>query len=458
MSLQTLFASARPLPESELRPPLAPARPTWFVELAMALSVGLVTYLVSYVVAPQVMQPNNFGEMWQNMSRAPFAFVGDFPHRLLGPLIAHYVGMGGALWVPFTQITAVVFLCLVFRVARWRGSEVVDAVLITFAVALTGAIQIYKAEMRGYVDNLGYSLTLLTWMSARRTLVFWPLILLNLTNHEMVGFFLPWFLFLRRQAGTSIRADIVGLVVVLGLYVAFRKYVGAHAPAWLYDGDYFLDHLFLPFSFVWLWLLAAIHQLQMFGPILAIVLWHAWRMQPNYERMHTLLIVGGFMTIFFVAYDVNRHSNMIFIPLLVASARFLGTRRSRFAYLALLGATVGVGSYAGWLFTWMTQVMIFDCGGHYLILPENRYNLLLEWEVGYGTFVRAWHVLFALAWEALFIVALARWLARRNFGGASVTTAGLLHPPMPGGAIAVFRRATSALWHRPRRRGPKVGT
>lgn len=457
MSLSLVLASAEPSPTA-IKPSVPPARPAWLVEFAMAFAVGVLAYLVSFVIKPQVMVPNNFGTFWQQMSVAPFAFVGDFPHRMLGPLIAHYLGMGGPLWVPFTQLTSVVFLCVVFRVARWRGAEAIDAVLITFAIALTGAVQSYKSGMVGYVDNLGYTITLCIWMSARRPWLFWPLLLIDLVNHEMVGFFLPWFLWLRRQAGGRIRTDVIGMVVVFGLYYAYRKYVGAHAPAWRYDADYFQKHLFLPFTFVYLWFLAAVHQLQMYGPMLVVVIWHALRMRPDFERMHTLLIVGGFLTIFFVAYDVSRHSNMIFIPMLIASVRFLGTRRSRFAYVALIGAAAGLSDYAWWLLDWMWGVMIYDCPGHLLILPENRYNFALLWEVTAGTFWRAWHVIFALAWEALFVVALAQWMARRGIGGVGVTTAGLIPEPSPGGAVAAFRRATGALWTRRRERGPKVGT
>ncbi len=458
MSSPTVSGELRLLPELELHPPLAPPRPTWFVELAMAIAVALVAYVASFVVIPQVMVPNVFGLQWQDLSTEPFAFRGQFPHRLLGPLLAHYLGMGGALWVPFTQLTTLVFLGLVFRVARWRGAEAIDATLITFAVALTGAVQIYKTNMIGYVDNLGYSISLLTWMSARRTFVFWPLILLNLINHEMVGFFLPWFLFVRRQVRASILADGIGLVVVLGLYLGYRSFVAAHAPNWTYDGHYFRDHCFLPLTFLWLWLLAAVYQLQTYGPILTIVLWHVLRMRPAHERVHTLLIVGGFLTIFFVAYDVNRHSNMICIPLIIASVRFLGSRSSRFVYAALIAASVGVSSYGWWVYDWMSGVMILDCNGALLILPENRFNFPLQWQVCYGTIARAWPVLSALAWETLFMVALAQWFARRGIGGTRVSTAGMIIPAKSGGVVDVYRRATEALWHRPRRRGPRVGT
>lgn len=461
MSSLSVPTGIRPSPEAEQFPVVPPVQPAWLVELGLAIGFGLFAYVFAFVVTPQVMKPNNFGEFWQMMSVDPFGLRGDFPHRMLGPLLAHYLGMGGQLWVPFTMLTSAVFLCIVFRTARWRGAEVTDAALVTFAVALTGAVQGYKTDMIGYVDNLGYSLTLLIWMSARRGWLFWPLILVNLVNHEMVAFFLPWFLFLRRQVRAPIRADVVGFVFALGLYVVFRKVVGAHAAAWAYDGHYFLEHCFLPFSFLYLWALAAVYQLHLFGPMLAIVVWHLLRPRPVHERAHAVLVIGGFLTVFFLAYDVQRHSNMMFIPLLIASVRFLGTRRSRYAYAALLAATVAISSHYPWVFNWVTGIMTYDCGGHRMIMPENRFNMPLYWEIIVGTFERAWPVLFALAWEALFLLALAQWFARRGIGGQRVSTAGLVLPLIPtsaGGAIASFRRATAGLWRRRDRRDPRVGT
>jgi hypothetical protein len=456
-------------------------------KVVVALAVGLLAYLASCVVLPQDLTTNNFGSEWQRMSMQPLAFLDPahaaepkplfwFPHRLLAPLLAHLVGMGGSGWVSFTQLATIMLLALVYHVARWRGAVAFDAALVTLAVATTGAVQVYKYDMIGYVDGLGYSLTLLTWLSARRTVLFWTLILLNLCNHEMVAFFLPWFLFVRRQAHARISFDVIGTIAVLGLYAAFRAWIGAHV-ATTYDAGYFLEHTFLPITFLWLWSTTAVYQLQSFGPMLAIVIWHALRMRPGNERMHTLLIVGGFLVIFMFAYDVNRHSNMMMIPLIIASCRFLGDARSRIVYVLLILAAVQVNSGAfstnpwttdlPWLydhfhlrrvFDWFNGVLIGDLHGNELILPANRFNFTMQWELLVGACQRLWPQMFALAWEALFLLALALWFARRGIGGSRVTTAGLVIPATPGGAADVFRRATAALWHRPRTRGPRVGT
>jgi hypothetical protein len=396
-----------------------PVGPCWRRCLEAAL-VGLFAYVLSCAVLPQLPEPSLFGVEWQQKSADPWTFGGQFPHRLLAPILAHYLGLGGAHWVTFTQGTAVLMLALVHHVARWRGASAFDALLITLGIAATGAVQIYKVSQVGYVDNLGYSLLLLMWLGARRTVLFWTLFLASLTNHEMVGFFLPWLWFVRRRAGGSIKADVLAIAVVLASYKLFRMYVGANSPTWAYDGDYFLAHTFLPITFLWLWALSGVYLVTLFGPLLAVVGWHVVSPRPREERLHVALLVGCMLAIFLFAYDFFRHSNMMAFPLLIASVRFLGSTRSRLVYVASILGTALLGSYAcyGDAHRWLFHTMLLECGGQQLIEPANRFHLALHWEILVGTVQRALPLLLQLAALAGGIVALVFVYRRFRIGGA----------------------------------------
>ncbi|MBL8736919.1 MAG: hypothetical protein U1F60_09735 [Planctomycetota bacterium] len=384
-----------------------------------ATLVGLLAYFLSCFVTPQLAEPTVFGVEWQQKSVDPWQFGGQIPHRLLAPILAHYLGLGGAHWVTFTQGTAVLMLALVHLVARWRGAAVIDATLITLAVAATGTVQIYKVSLVGYVDNLGYAILLLMWLVARRPVLFWTLFLACLTNHEMVLFFLPWLWYVRRLAGGSAKADVLAIGVVFGLYKLFRMYVGAHSPTWAYDGDYFLAHTFLPITFLWLWALSGVYLVTMFGPLLAVVGWHVAAPRPRGERWHAALLIGGMLAIFLFAYDFFRHSNMMAFPLLIASVRFLGSTRSRLVYAASIVATAILGSYAcyGETHRWLFLTMQIECGGHQLIEPANRFHLALHWDILVGTVQRAWPQLLQIAALAVGIGGLVLVYRRYRIGG-----------------------------------------
>ncbi|MGE3171488.1 MAG: hypothetical protein AB7O97_02605 [Planctomycetota bacterium] len=403
--------------------------PSRIEEFGAAVAAGIIAYLLSCLVEPALTEPCGFGEFWQSMSEQPFAFVGQLPHRILSPLLAHWLGLDGLRFTDFTRLTGVLMLSLCYAVARRRGARAVDAWLITLAIAFTGAIQIYKRGMVGYCDNLSYSLFLIGYLVARHGWAFWTVFFLNLLNHDLAAFFLPWMLFVRRQAApqSKLRWDVVAIVAVVALYWGYRQYVKAHAPNWEYNEQYFFDNMFLPISFLWLWFLASVHALLQFGPLLVIVLWHAWWPRPPRDRVHTLLVLVGIGSIFGFAYDVMRHTNMLFVPLLLASTRFLVDARSRVVFMLLIALKIWMyreflwqepgDPSNGWLFEWFTGVMTMDCGGHVIILPEYRFDVAGHWELLKCALPRIWPVLFNFAWEILGIVALSRWLIRRNIGG-----------------------------------------
>lgn len=401
-------------------------------EALLAMSAGVVAYLASCLVEPARSTPHGFGLQWRDMSEQPFEFLGQLPHRMLTPLLAHFVGLDGDSFTDFTRLSGAVMLALVCYVCRVRGSAWIDAFVITLAIAFTGAIQIYKRGMIGYCDNVGFSLFALGWLCRRRGFVFWPLYFLNLVNHDMAAFFLPWMWFLRREAGALRRWDALGAGTVLFVYYLFRLYVAKHAATWEYDEGYFLANCFLPFHFVWIWFLAGCHLLLQFGPMLTLLLWHSWQERPERERLGTALMLLGMGGVFCFAYDVHRHSNLIFLPIVFASTRFLVDLRSRVVYLFLIALTIWsyrefswqpatedpwVFQSPGWLFDNLTGTMVMQNGGHRLIQPEHRFDLSVQYDMLTRSVPILQKEFLAMAFAALAIVALSRWLVRKNIGG-----------------------------------------
>lgn len=292
-------------------------------DVLLGLLVGALCYGISCVLVAPGAVAITFGTQWQDMSVAPFELRGQFPHRMLAPLLAHCVGMGGDAFVLFVRGLAVLLLGTVFFFCRRQGSAVVDALLVTFAVAVTATIQMYKQHWVGFVDPLGYTLFFWMWLAARRPVVFWGLFLANLFNHELAAFLLPWLWFVRRCAAGSRRADVLGAGLALAIYAAFYFWVKANAPAQLYSVDYFAEHPLFPGGTFVVVSLALVHLVVAFGPVLAVLAWHQHVREHGRERWHLWLVLAGVLAIFCIAFDWARHTNLIVLPFALASIRFL---------------------------------------------------------------------------------------------------------------------------------------
>src|SRR5262245_8418792 len=163
------------------------------------------------------------------MAAQPFAFAGDFPHRILGPLLAQALGLAGDRYWLFAWGCNWLLLAVVFDCARALGARPADAALATLAVALTGAVQAYKL-MVGYSDTLSFALLLLAFRLRARFAAVWCLVLASAFAHEMVFFFAPWLFYQRLRAGGRWWREAAALGVVAGVYEAWRLSVAAHAP------------------------------------------------------------------------------------------------------------------------------------------------------------------------------------------------------------------------------------
>lgn len=346
------MTATTPLPES------VGTSPVWR-DLLPALLAGLAGYALSCLLQWPADTAVSFGATWQQMSSDPFALQGDFPHRILTSLLSWSFGCRGApsfLW--FVRGTVVVMLALVWLVARSRGAKPVDATLVVVAVALISPVQIYKIHWVGYVDPTTYALLLAAWLAASRPALVWGLFFAALLNHEATVFLLPWLWFVRRGEDARWRADVLGAGVVLVLYAGFYLLVRA-ASQQRYAVDYFASHPLFPGGTVAVWVLALAHWILAFGPILAVVAWFVHTREHGRERWHVGFVVAGMLGIFCIAFDWARHSNLLLLPLVLASARFLAAGH-RLPYVLLIAAgAVGMWFVSPWPSkSWPTHLLV----------------------------------------------------------------------------------------------------
>lgn len=306
------------------------------VDVVMACFVGWAAFAVScWLVAPGPVAIT-FGAQWQAMSEDPFKLFGQFPHRILVPLLAWLFGQGGEGYLGFTNGLHVAMLAATFFACRRFRGRVLDAVLVTAAIAITAPVQMYKVHWVGFADPACYTLFLLMLVAARNPYVLWSLFLINLFNHEMAAFFWPWLWFLRRRQDNRWRLDVVCSAAAIAIYASFYLYVRGAAQQ-TYSVDYFLANPLFPGGTFVVWNLAAVHCTVAFGPVLALLAWHQHRNGCGPDRWHLWLVLLGILTVFCIAFDWARHSNLLLLPLVIASLAFLASGgKNRVVYAGLL--------------------------------------------------------------------------------------------------------------------------
>ncbi|GAB4140426.1 MAG: hypothetical protein Fur0037_06970 [Planctomycetota bacterium] len=320
------------------------ALPSRFSNLRAAVATVLLAFVSAVAVyelsclwLPPSGTPFSFGLEWQRMSEDPFALRGQFPHRILSPLLAFCLGLGGGRFELFVRAEAVLLLAVAFLCCR-RRAGLLDALLVTLGVGASGAVQMYKQCWVGYVDDLSYSLLLLAVLAARRPVLFWSLWFLSLMNHEVALFLLPWLWHRRRLEGGGGRSDAVLAAGALAAYAAFYVAVGALAEERVYDAAFFARNHLFPYATAWLWVLCLVQWLAAYGPLL-VMLPTAWHGGAPRERQGMLLAICGTLAVFSLAFDVTRHANLLVLPL-VTSATALLARGRRILVAALVAGAV----------------------------------------------------------------------------------------------------------------------
>jgi len=358
---------------TDAAPSNARARDLWS-PWQTALLVGGALLLASELLVPGAGAPfPGHGERFAAMAADPFTFEGPFPQRLLWPLGAWLFGLLGMSALTFSHFCSGLLLTVVFWFARRRADSFVGGLLVAAAVAVSGAVQVYK-PMACMSDPLSLTSLLLLVQFAGRAAVFWPLVLASALAHELVFFFWPWLLYLRCRNGGAAARDGLWLALTLGAYLWFRSQVTAS-----YGASYYLENAFwFPWCMPAMWALWALVVLIEFGPLLAVVAWATGRDGALAERTALggrwggLLYLGGMLPLMILAYDVMRFATFVYLPFVLAAAVFARRRAGRGVLAALVVATAATYLWQHPVASEQGGRLFTDIAGHILSLLPTR--------------------------------------------------------------------------------------
>ncbi len=388
---------------------------SWLVAAVVGTAV---LWLSDLLQPPAAAAFPGHGVRFQAMTVDPLSLVGDFPHRILWPLLAHLTGLDGPRAPVFTQVCNGALLAVVFWFCRQRGARWLDALLVTMATATTGAVLVYK-PMACFSDTLNFALLLLCVHFVARPVVFWALVLLASLSHEMAFFFAPWLVYVRCQAGGRVGREALMLGGVLAVYTVWRLLVKAEATGVAYDSLYYArNNFWVPWGMPALWALWAFVVLVEFGPLLAVVVWAWRRSELGMGRWGPWLYLAGILPLMLLAYDVMRFAALLFLPLVLGSIAFLRASRARGAFVLLL--VLSVVSYA-WLHPDPSQqggAAFTRISGQILPLLDGRVekgkamSFLDAMSFTRELFVRTWPIVVASCVALALLLAAGVWLAR----------------------------------------------
>lgn len=392
------------------------------LEWLVAAVVGAALLLLSNLLVPPATVPfPGHGERFATMAEAPFAFAGEFPQRILWPLLAWLFGLLGVGTVLFSSICNGALLAVVFWFARRRTDSLVAALLVSSAVAASGAVLVYK-PMMCFSDTLNLLLMVLLIHFADRGRVFWSLVLLTAFSHELVFFFSPWLVYLRLCNGGRWWPEVGKWGVCLLLYGSFRIVLKLTGNTGLYDSAYYFDHaIWVPWGLPAIWMLWGFVVLVEFGPLLIGMFFAAKRgilAQPAAMggRWWPWLFWPSLLSLMLLAYDVMRFAPLVFPPVLLGLLALV-RRQGGYALVAGL-VVVQVGCYA-----WLHPVASEQGGRQFTELSGQvraDIGLLASRQPGdafqftWGMLGQFWHYALVAALALVAFVLLGRWLAGRG--------------------------------------------
>lgn len=304
---------------------------------AAALLAGGLAWAASCAVAAPVRQAMGLGAEFAAMAAEPLAWNGPFPHRVLGPLLAALLGLGGDRYWLFAHAASVAFVAVVAAVVRRGGAGWPMATLLALAVACTGAVEVGKT-IPGYPEPLAFALLLASTCLLHRQAWFWALQFLLLLNHEAALLLWPWLCWQKAHASSGLRrSDLAAGALVLGAYLAFRHLVLAQASQPVHEAA-----LYAPGALATVLgsqALAAMSLVVYHGPLPILLVWHAnvdgWRR----AGAPILLVLLPILTMCTIATDLPRFLGYAALPIAIALARFAALPGSRVYALAFSIAT-----------------------------------------------------------------------------------------------------------------------
>lgn len=405
-------------------------RPSNALVWLFALVSGAGLLLISnWLVAPADAPFPGHGERFAAMAQDPFAFAGEFPQRILWPLLAWLCAQVGVTTLQFSSLCSAALLAVVVWFARLRTESSLDALLVGAAVAASGAVLVYQ-PMMCFSDTLNLLLLVLIVHFAAQPTVFWSLVLVTAFSHELVFFFTPWLVYLRVCNGGRLRSEILRWAMAVGVYGVFRvvlKLTGNTGP---YDAAYYFEHaIWVPWALPAIWFLWGFVVLVEFGPLL-VAFAFAGRSsalaQPSAMggRLWPVLFWPSLLSLMLLAYDVMRFAPLVLPPLLLGLVALVRAPRGR-AWLVALVA-LQVVSYA-----WLHPIAREQGGRHFTevsgqilarlpLLASRKFASAMQFT---GELIGQFWMYAAVAALALVgVVLVGCWLARRAYAEPKQTT------------------------------------
>ena len=322
---------------SLIAPGAAPAPSTSLRSVLLSVLVATVCFAAVIPLANFTLEATIMGKDYEAMSVDPLGGIGPHPERFLTPLLAWLVGLSGQHYWMFSHLMLVVFLALVHHGVWRRSGHHAWAGLFTLGIAMSGTVEVYRALV-GYSDPTTYCLLTLCVLCARRRVVFWLLMTLDLLNHGSTLFLWPWLLGVRWHAARLDRFDAGAAVIAIAVYCFARSQL--IGPKTLYSVSFFLESLNWRQA-VELWALVLPAAVFCFGFLLIVLMWDLTGDQRRAALVEFGLMLVSLGAILFLAIDIIRFIGLLSFPMIAAMHRRLRPdRRSCWTLLAAVLLTL----------------------------------------------------------------------------------------------------------------------
>ncbi len=301
----------------------------WFGCYFSALLVAFILLFVAAIYVTPSIAPKELGRGYAALSINPFDFNehNNLRLRILTPLLAHYLGLRGKLYIIFPLIIALFFLTTVYFFLRKRLLPL-ESLYTTMLICFSSPI-LFLLHYQGYVDVTSYLIILLIIIYIKKVYVWIPFMALLLLNHESNLFIVPSLLFMHYlSVSDKTKATvyiITGTILALIPFYFFRSYISELSPV-EYNFKMYISQIkenikvvlpycgvgiFYAFKLFWLF------------PALAIFLY--WKEKNKQQLLLFLLILLGALGQLVVASDTSRLLGLAFLLILFSAFKIKET-------------------------------------------------------------------------------------------------------------------------------------
>ncbi len=392
-------------------------------EWLFAAAVGTCLLLLSNLIVPPAAVPfPGHGQRFAAMAQDPLAFTGEFPQRILWPLLAWLFAQIGIGTVAFSSLCNGALLAVVFWFTRRRCGSILAALLVAAAIAASGTVLVYK-PMMCFSDTLNLLLLVLLIHFADRAKVFWPLVVLTAFSHELVFFFTPWLVYLRVRNGGRLWPEVGLWGVSVGIYGTFRIVLKVMDLTGPYDAAYYFKNaIWVPWALPVIWMLWGFVVLVEFGPLL-IGMFFAGRRgelaKPSGMggRWWPWLYFPSLLALMLLAYDVMRFAPLVFPPVLLGLVALVRSHGGCGKVAALVATQVAC-------YLWLHPIASEQGGRHFTEVSQlvlAKIHLLATrtpgdaWTFTLVLLEQFWRYALLAAGALVAFVLVGRWLAGRRY-------------------------------------------